>query len=520
VLQLWMIALLAIVYIHDEAVRHTAETGAAAFSPAIVAWILAPFAVLAIAVHVVCVVAGRQMDRQGSQRAVDGAERMLGISRILAVVMHGAAVFTAGWVEQVRALVGHWIMVAEVVAILPPIFVFVAGWWSFYPIERRMREAMWVRVLEEGHPAYPVPSRWQFVWSNIRHQVLFILVPLVLIGVWRGGWLRLLSRHDEEPLAGFAEWVRASGYSQVIYLMGELGGVAVVLAVAPLIMRLVWDARPLEAGTLRDRLLAVCTRAGVRVRGLLVWRTHGTMINGAAMGLAAPLRYILLTDGLLDQLPERQVESVMGHEVGHAKHHHIPWMLFALLASVAIAGVALFVASVVLAIVVGTMLPQRLQPVLAGGIEVVGSIAVLGFALLAFGWISRRFEWQADAFAAKIVSREDPANKVVTQESVDSMCGALQSVADLNHMPPERRSFRHGSIATRQKRLQRLVGVRLDRLPIDRTCRWIKGGIVTGVLLAVLAISAPGLARSMFDRPHYDYPDWAQTKESRLEDAP
>lgn len=59
-----------------------------------------------------------------------------------------------------------------------------------------------------------------------------------------------------------------------------------VMAVSPLLMRFVWDAVPLGPGRLRDRLMAICERAGVRVRGLLVWRTHGTMLNGVAMGLA------------------------------------------------------------------------------------------------------------------------------------------------------------------------------------------------------------------------------------------
>ncbi len=73
----------------------------------------------------------------------------------------------------------------------------------------------------------------------------------------------------------------------------------------------------------------------------------------------------------------------------------------------------------------------------------------------------------------------------MTEEGAREMHDALASVAQLNHIPVRRRSFRHGSMAVRQERLRRLVGAPLHRLPIDRTVRWIKGGIVVGLLLAL-----------------------------------
>ncbi|HVU64360.1 MAG TPA: M48 family metallopeptidase [Phycisphaerales bacterium] len=516
VLQLWLIALLAIVYIHDEPVRRGLEGAPVEFSAAKVALVLVPYLVLAGVVHLACAAAAREMDRRGSLRAVDRAERVLSLSRGLTVLLHGAAVFSGGWLEQVRAAMGNWIMLDEIVAVLPPLLTIVAGWWSYYPIEARLRESMWVRVLEEGHPSYPTPSRWQFVWSNIRHQMFFILIPLVLIGAWNEEWRRILAHRGEGVLGEFARWVRESPYQEPIQLVGQLGGVLIVLAISPLLMRAVWDALPLEPGALRDRLMSVCTRAGVRIRGLLVWRTHGTMLNGVAMGLAAPLRYILLTDALLDQLPERQVESVMAHEVGHAKYHHIPWILCTLLASMGLAAVALFI----VALVIGPIAMFLGWPAVDDVLQVLGGIVMMLFAIATFGWVSRQFEWQADAFAAKVISRESPANSVVTQESVDSMCSALEAVSRLNHMPMNRWSFRHGSMTTRQERLRTLVGMRLDRLPIDRTCRWIKTGIIVGMAAVMFSIAVPGLARSIVDRPRYEIPDWYKPRVSHLEDAP
>jgi STE24 endopeptidase len=492
--------------------------------------------IVAVLVQVVCAIAARQMDRRGSLRAVNNAERALAASRLVIVGLHAAAVFSSGWLEQIRGVVGtNWELVSEFLAIVPPVITIIAGWWSFYPIERRLRESMWVRILDTGAPAYPMQTRVQFVWSNIRHQMLFVLLPLMLIGAWGHVW-RWVLRNDGPGLIGeFGRWVRYSGLRDSLQVGGQLFGVLVVLAVSPLMMRWVWDAVPLGPGPLRDKLMGLCTRAGVRVRGLLVWRTHGTMLNGVAMGLAAPMRYIMLTDALLDQLPERQVESVMGHEVGHAKHHHIPWMVGALAGILGLCTIATSVVAVVFYVGVSLVLNGRFAPpgaglsrggqgpieVVTGGVTAVVTLATLGFALMAFGWVSRRFEWQADAFAAKALSMEQPGSTVVTQESVEAMAGALESVARLNHISPERRSFRHGSIAHRQRRLHRLVGVPLDRMPIDSTCRWIKGGIVAGVFVVLLAVAAQGMLQRLVEpRPMYGIPHWWSTEQSRLEDAP
>jgi STE24 endopeptidase len=528
VLQLWVISLVAAVYMHDELVQGAhRHVEAGVLSGGTIATALVPYLLIAAAAHGVCRASGRAMDRRGSLRAVAHAERALAASRLAAALTHVLAVFTLGWVEQVRAMVGDLVMVDELLAITPALLTIAAGWWSFYPIEQRLRNAVWIRVLEDGHPAYPTPSRWQFVWSNVRHQMLFVLVPIAMIGAWTESWDWLLRHRPTEGVAGqAARWmVRTPGGEAVRYGVHFLG-VALVFVFAPLLMRLVWDAVPLGAGPLRDRLMRVCERAGVRVRELLVWRTHGTMLNGAAMGLIAPLRYILLTDALLDHLPARQVESVMAHEVGHAKHHHIPWLVMGMVATLTIAGA--IVAGSSLAVSLACALLSSAVPsfeVIAGRVMEFGGLPFTVVAsIVAFGWISRRFEWQADAFAAKQLSRDEPASEVVTAEAAEAMCDALGTVCRLNHIEPGRASFRHGSISLRQNKLHRLVGTPLGRVPIDRTVRWIKGGIVVGMALMVGAMAIVGIAdetaRARSRREPIPWPESLRPSRSTLEEVP
>ena len=59
------------------------------------------------------------------------------------------------------------------------------------------------------------------------------------------------------------------------------------------------------------------------------------MINGAVMGAITPVRYILLTDALLETLPRERVEAVMAHELAHVRRHHIFWLVMAAAGSMA-----------------------------------------------------------------------------------------------------------------------------------------------------------------------------------------
>jgi Zn-dependent protease with chaperone function len=207
------------------------------------------------------------------------------------------------------------------------------------------------------------------------------------------------------------------------------------------------------------------------------------MLNGAVMGLLGRLRYVLLTDALLERLPEDQVEAVMAHEVGHVRRKHVPWLAGGLLASIGVpmAAVDLWV-----------RFSGRGHVTTAQ--EVALQLGLVGVSLLAglmlFGWISRRFEWQADAFSAQHLSghrtdqQGDARPVVISATAVGSMAGALEAVASLNHMPRRKFSWRHGSIQRRIDNLRDLVGRPARGLRIDRTVGWIK--LATAVGLAGL----------------------------------
>lgn len=435
------------------------------------AWPLAILPLLWLIVHGVSTLGGRALDRTGNLAAFALSDRVTSAARLLAAAAVGYSILSLGWLETVRARIGDWVLLDELAAISPLLLFLALTWTSTYALERRLKEAVMLRALDEGWPMHPPLGRGAFVWSHVRHEVLLSLLPLSLISAW------------EEAVPAAARILGLSGYrAATAWWSAAEGpvtwlGVLACLIVAPALMCVAWDTVRIDSGAAHERVRRVISRYGVRVRGPLLWRTHGSMLNGAVIGLLWPFRYLLFTDALIERLSGPQFEGVVAHEIAHVRLRHVPWMGAGVLACV----IALGAAAETLA---------RSAPALATADATIPvTVATLAVTLLVFGWISRRFEWQADAFAARHLSTTIPSESdgaaVITPEAVALMRSALGRVADLNGLPRKRFDFRHGSVAERQRRLTDLEGVRHGSLPIDRTVWRIK--------LATAAVLGAGL---------------------------
>ncbi|REE99509.1 M48 family metallopeptidase [Thermomonospora umbrina] len=105
------------------------------------------------------------------------------------------------------------------------------------------------------------------------------------------------------------------------------GGFALVVAVSflyPLVVEPVFNTfRPLPAGTLRTDLLRMADRDGVPVKDVLVADAsrRTTSLNAYVSGFGSTRR-IVVYDTLLKSPPAR-VESIVAHELGHAKRNDV-----------------------------------------------------------------------------------------------------------------------------------------------------------------------------------------------------
>ncbi len=415
---------------------------------------------------------GRRIGRAGGMRALISAERTIRVTRWLIAVNHIAAIVVLGGLGAVRRVTGDLILIDELITILPAMLGLVATWWIYYPIERRLLDASFLRRLDSGTPVYPKLTRWRYVVVQLRMQVLLTLVPVLAIA----GLSELID--DLWPGAGPGSG-SASGWGRETL---TIAAAATVFLFSPLIARGVLDTQPLPEGGLRASLSDVCRRHRVGVRDLLLWNTNGSMINAAVMGLIAPLRYVLITDALLETLGEIEIRAVMAHEVGHVRRRHMVWMVVCLLACFVLAAHAV-------------QWPLRLAGMFLSISKaweeqtiVIMAVVQLALGLMIFGWVCRRFERQADSFAVQHLSglgTQGQASASITTESVDALRGALETIAELNTVDPSRHSWRHGSIRWRQRYLESIIGRPVLGLPIDRLVSVLKAAAAVVLILGI-----------------------------------
>ena len=111
---------------------------------------------------------------------------------------------------------------------------------------------------------------------------------------------------------------------------GLIFGVQLLMVVlAPrFIMPLFNKFSPLPEGTLKDRLLSLAKRTSFSMGQILVMDgSRRSRHSNAFFTGFGRTRRVVLYDTLTDQLAEPEVESVVAHEIGHAKLGHIPKMI-------------------------------------------------------------------------------------------------------------------------------------------------------------------------------------------------
>src|SRR5205823_2262928 len=158
-----------------------------------------------------------------------------------------------------------------------------------------------------------------------------------------------------------------------------------------------YRVKPLDKEALRARLLALADRAGAKVLGVYEWGlSEKTKKANAALAGIGSTRRILVSDTMLTEYSDEEIEVVLAHELAHHMHGDI-WKGIGFESLLILAG--FYLASRALA---------GLAP--AVGLRGVSDIAGLPLLVLAAGAVSfvmipvahamsRAFERSADRFA-------------------------------------------------------------------------------------------------------------------------
>lgn len=424
----------------------------------------------------------------------DYAQRLFSKSnvllRTLLLMSLTVDVLMTPWLDVIH---NHWrlkdiVAVDDLVTLMPFFLGVILCWVVQYPAERAIRKVACEQAVAGTGPIRSIWHLGEYLIFNIRYQLLLIVVPM-------GG---ILVAYDLADKYSTQLWRKTHlEYAEQVVLMLAAGAMFVV---SPVILRYVWSTAVLPADGLRARLQNICNHIRLKYREILVWRSDGVVVNAAVMGLIAPMRYVLLSDGLLETMNERQVEAVFGHEAGHVKHYHIHfYLLFAALSMLLVGGVLLLIWEYV---------PYRGWQQRLGisrsdwmnALDLFAMVLVLLCWIVGFGWVSRRFERQADVFGVRCVGwnirecRPDcplhhppaggpPAKNVLCTQAADIFAEALHRIAILNGIAPHARSWRHSSIASRMDFVRTLARDPAKLRRFNRTVLITKGVLLIGTIV-------------------------------------
>lgn len=444
--------------------------------------------------------------------------RLMGLARTAALLWTGAGLYVLGWGTLVPHVLSSLHLASAdlgwaVLVTLPSYLTWVGLYWAQYPADRATREQAMLAHLDAALPVHSTPSLWQYLEHHLRTGPGLILLPVLAV---------LLTRDIAFLSLRFAGASPAPWLQGVIYL----GATALVFVFAPALIVRILHTRRLPDGELRTRLEQLASRSGVRVRELLVWHTGNSAANAMVTGMLPGVRYVVLSDLLLESLADEHIEAVFAHELGHIVHRHMAWYGAFLLS---------------LSIVLGWVGPLRLwaetQLSFSLGGDAVDTVVTLAALLFGFGLLSRRFERQADVYAARAMQAPrdaTPAEPPATSEGPEAatpvsgvesdasaapvavrvpvpvfepavptylslpplaasvgprgamiFVEALTRVAWINNYPIDARNFTHGSMRTRMDAL-----VHLARDPTRTASFDLSMHLLQALLVALLAAGA------------------------------
>ncbi len=253
------------------------------------------------------------------------------------------------------------------------------------------------------------------LYSTFRVEERFGFNKMTL-GLWLGDLLKstLVGAVIGLPILALILWLMGSA-GRLWWLWAWtawMGFNLLILVLYPTVIAPMFNKfQPLEDEQLKTRVTALMQRCGFSAKGLFVMdgSKRSAHANAYFTGFGAAKR-VVFYDTLLKQLSPAEVDAVLAHELGHFKHKHIIQRIVMMFA-ISLAGFALL-----------GWLSQQVWFYTALGVRPnMGAsndaLALLLFMLVVplfsffisplFSRLSRRHEFQADAYAAKQTDGRD-----------------------------------------------------------------------------------------------------------------
>lgn len=235
-----------------------------------------------------------------------------------------------------------------------------------------------------------------------------------------GGWLR---DHAKASALGWALIAAAGAVTAAclrvwpeawwlgVWAAVVAAGVCLVWAAPVWILPLFFRFTPLRREPLRRRLEHLAQRAGVPVIGVFEWgMSDRTSRANAALAGLGNTRRILVSDTLVEDYSEEEVEVILAHELAHHVHHDV-WRALAL--ESAVVGLSLWCASLVLPRAPGWLALQGPTDLAALPLIAVVTLLVSPLGLSLTNVLSRARERRADRFALDLTRSPEAFARVI-----------------------------------------------------------------------------------------------------------
>ena len=171
--------------------------------------------------------------------------------------------------------------------------------------------------------------------------------------------------------------------------------------IAPIVLLpLFYTVKPIDRDALRARLMALAERSGARVLGAYEWGLgEKTRKANAALAGIGGTRRILVSDTMLAQYSDEEIEVVLAHEIAHHVHGDI-WKGIAFESVLILAG--FYLASKTLALLTPAFDLRGVDDVAGLPLLVLAAGAVSLATVPVAHALSRAFERRADRFALNL----------------------------------------------------------------------------------------------------------------------
>jgi len=203
------------------------------------------------------------------------------------------------------------------------------------------------------------------------------------------------------PVLGLITWFyykTGPGFWLYAWALITIFSIFINLFYSELIVPLFNKQKPLEEGSLRDKIKDFAVKSGFKLRNIYVidGSKRSTKANAYFSGFG-PKKRIVLYDTLPKELTEDEIVAVLAHEIGHYRKKHV---LFTLLFSFLLTGLMLFLFSLVvdspgLSKAMGAESPSFHLGLIVFGILYSPLSLLIG---LGSNYISRKNEFAADRF--------------------------------------------------------------------------------------------------------------------------